>query len=129
MARNETIDGLEATHDGTHRKDGQTDKDQGIVELDEMEYPLQNDQRCNPEKSSFEDTLTESGMKTSNTFNPRSDRQSWSVEFKVSEGGGSQDVLTIAMTLFRKLGASGSGFGRLCCIQKFLRQVNILRPC
>jgi hypothetical protein len=38
MARNETIDGLEA---GTHRKDGLTDKDQGIVELDEMEYPLQ----------------------------------------------------------------------------------------
>jgi len=45
------------------------------------------DQRCNPEKSSSEDTLTESGMKMSNTFNPRSDRQSWSVEFRVPEGG------------------------------------------
>jgi hypothetical protein len=40
MARNETIDRLEATQGGTHRKDGLTDKNQGIVELDEMEYPL-----------------------------------------------------------------------------------------
>ena len=41
IARNETIDGLEVRQGGVHRKDRLTDKDQGIVELDEMEYPLQ----------------------------------------------------------------------------------------
>jgi hypothetical protein len=40
MARNETMDELEATQGGMHRKDRLTNKDQGIVELEEMEYPL-----------------------------------------------------------------------------------------
>ena len=63
--------------DGTRLelKEELTDENQGIVEFNKMEYPLRHDQTRDLARSSQKRTRTESGMKTSNTFNPRPDHQ------------------------------------------------------
>jgi hypothetical protein len=80
--------------DGTRLKGELTDENQGIVEFNKMEYPLRHDQTSDLARSS-QRTRTESGMKTSNTFNPRPDHQQRQGMSKGGQGlGGAHETFS-----------------------------------